>query len=505
MSFWFEDPKFNQKECLERDLTFARGLYIKVALVNSETNEHVVNDIFLGEFPWMTENGTFIYNGTERVVVSQLIRSPGVYFDADVDPSSGRVLASAKVIPDRGAWMEFETRKSDYITLKFNRKRTIPVTILLRAMAAIDDGSGSDLLKTGSDEEILRLFEHVDNNPDHQYILTTIRQEGNLSPRDKRSLAEEALLEFYRKMRPGDPPTMDNARSYLIEQLFDRRRYDLERVGRYKLNQRLGLSTPLRTITKTDLVKLVEHMIKINNGLEQGDDIDHLGNRRVKTVGELIQNKLRIGLRRMERVVKERMSIREAGAMTPIALVNIRPVVAAIREFFGSSQLSQFMDQTNPLAELRHKRTLSALGPGGLRRERAGFDVRDVHHSHYGRICPIETPEGPNIGLIGRLATYGRVNQYGFIETPYRRVIKSLPHQSELLIGQTLRADVTHPDTGEKIAAAGTDDRRSAGEHDCDPAGAGYRDCAICQRRHGIHVGGRRGSLHHRTGQCAAR
>jgi len=456
LSFWFEDPKFNQKECLERDLTFARGLYIKVALVNSETNEHVVNDIFLGEFPWMTENGTFIYNGTERVVVSQLIRSPGVYFDADVDPSSGRVLASSKVIPDRGAWMEFETRKSDYITLKFNRKRTIPVTILLRAMAAIDDGSGSDLLKTGTDEEILRLFEQVDNNPDHQYILTTIRQEGNLSPRDKRSLAEEALLEFYRKMRPGDPPTMDNARSYLIEQLVDRRRYDLERVGRYKLNQRLGLSTPLRTITKADLVKLVEHMIKINNGLSQGDDIDHLGNRRVKTVGELIQNKLRIGLRRMERVVKERMSIREAGAMTPIALVNIRPVVAAIREFFGSSQLSQFMDQTNPLAELRHKRTLSALGPGGLRRERAGFDVRDVHHSHYGRICPIETPEGPNIGLIGRLATYGRVNQYGFIETPYRRVIKSLPNQSELLIGQMLRADVTHPESGEKIAAAGT-------------------------------------------------
>jgi DNA-directed RNA polymerase subunit beta len=457
LSFWFEEPKFNQKECLERDLTFARGLYIKVALVNSETNEHVVNDIFLGEFPWMTENGTFIYNGTERVVVSQLIRSPGVYFDADPDPSSGRALAHAKVIPDRGAWMEFETRKSDYITLKFNRKRTIPVTILLRAMAAIDDGTGSDILKTGTDEEILRLFEHIDNNPDHQYILTTIRQEGNLSPRDKRSLAEEALLEFYRKMRPGDPPTMDNARSYLTEQLFDRRRYDLERVGRYKLNQRLGLTTQVRTITKADMVKLVEHMIKINNGLAQGDDIDHLGNRRVKTVGELIQNKLRIGLRRMERVVKERMSIREAGAMTPIALVNIRPVVAAIREFFGSSQLSQFMDQTNPLAELRHKRTLSALGPGGLRRERAGFDVRDVHHSHYGRICPIETPEGPNIGLIGRLATYGRVNTYGFIETPYRRVVKSMPNTSELLVGQQLRADVADPQSGEKIAVVGTE------------------------------------------------
>ena len=459
LTFWFEDPKFNQQECLERDLTFARGLYIKVALVNRETNEHVVNDIFLGEFPWMTENGTFIYNGTERVVVSQLIRSPGVYFDSDPDISSGRTLAQAKVIPDRGAWMEFETRKSDYITLKFNRKRTIPVTILLRALAAIDDGTGGDLLKTGQDDEILQLFEQIDNNADHQYILTTIRQEGGLEPRDKRSIAEEALLEFYRKMRPGDPPTLDNARSYLQEQLFDRRRYDLERVGRYKLDQRLGVAVPLthRTITKSDLVKVVEHIIRINNGLESVDDIDHLGNRRVKTVGELIQNKLRIGLRRMERVVKERMSIREASAMTPIALVNIRPVVAAIREFFGSSQLSQFMDQTNPLAELRHKRTLSALGPGGLRRERAGFDVRDVHHSHYGRICPIETPEGPNIGLIGRLATYGRVNQYGFIETPYRRVIRSLPNTDRSLIGQMLRQDVADPETGEIIAPANSE------------------------------------------------
>ena len=363
----------------------------------------------------------------------------------------------AKVIPDRGAWMEFETRKSDYITLKFNRKRTIPVTILLRALAAIDDGTGTDILKTGHDDEIMALFEHIDNNPDHQYILTTIRQEGNLGPRDKRSLAEEALLEFYRKMRPGDPPTLDNARSFLTEQLFDRRRYDLERVGRYKLNQKLGVTTPLRTMTKVDLVKVVEHMIKINNGLAREDDIDHLGNRRVKTVGELIQNKLRIGLRRMERVVKERMSIREAGAMTPIALVNIRPVVAAIREFFGSSQLSQFMDQTNPLAELRHKRTLSALGPGGLRRERAGFDVRDVHHSHYGRICPIETPEGPNIGLIGRLATYGRVNTYGFIETPYRKLIKVLPNTDPKLVGQTLKQDVVDPETDDKIAATGTD------------------------------------------------
>ncbi len=457
LNYWFEDPAFDQQECMERDLTYGRGLYINVALVNKRTNEHVVNDIFLGEFPWMTENGTFIYNGTERVVVSQLIRSPGVYFDVDSDPASGRILAQAKMIPDRGAWMEFETRKTDYITLKFNRKRTIPVTILLRALAAIEDETGADVLSSGSDEEILALFKDTDTNPDHPYISTTLRQEGALQPRDRRTIAEEALLEFYRRMRPGDPPTLDNARSYLKDQLFDRRRYDLERVGRYKLNQRLGLEIPqsIRTITKLDLVKLVEHMIRINNGLESADDIDHLGNRRVKTVGELIQNKLRIGLRRMERVVKERMSIRDAEQMTPITLVNIRPVVAAIREFFGSSQLSQFMDQTNPLAELTHKRTLSALGPGGLRRERAGFDVRDVHHSHYGRICPIETPEGPNIGLIGRLATYGKVNPFGFIETPYRKVQRSLAHTDKRLIGCAIRDDVADPSTGEVIVAKG--------------------------------------------------
>ncbi|HET7090844.1 MAG TPA: DNA-directed RNA polymerase subunit beta [Anaerolineae bacterium] len=458
LDYWFEDPAFSQQECMERDLTYGRGLYINVALVNKRTNEHVVNDIFLGEFPWMTENGTFIYNGTERVVVSQLIRSPGVYFDLESDPASGRVLAQAKLIPDRGAWMEFETRKSDYITLKFNRKRTVPVTILLRALAAIKDETGVAVLQAGSDEEILDLFKDVDTNPDHPYILTTLRQEGALQPRERRTIAEEALLEFYRRMRPGDPPTLDNARSYLKDQLFDRRRYDLERVGRYKLNQRLGLQIPhpIRTVTKQDLIKLVEHMIRINNGLEAADDIDHLGNRRVKTVGELIQNKLRIGLRRMERVVKERMSIRDADQMTPVTLVNIRPVVAAIREFFGSSQLSQFMDQTNPLAELTHKRTLSALGPGGLRRERAGFDVRDVHHSHYGRICPIETPEGPNIGLIGRLATYGRVNPFGFIETPYRKVLRGLPHTDERLIGSAVRSDVTDPSTGEIVAPKDT-------------------------------------------------
>ena len=461
LAYHFEEPKYSQKECLERDLTFAKSLHVKVVLLNRETGENLESEIFMGDMPWMTENGTFIINGTERVVVSQLIRSPGVYFDAEEDPSTGRLLAQAKLIPDRGAWMEFETRKSDYLTIKFNRKRTIPVTILLRAMAAVEDGlkGAPPILTTGSDDELMSLFASVDTNPDHHYIETTIRQEPEWPGKDNRTVAQEALIEFYKRMRPGDPPTLDNAREYLVSQLFDPRRYDLERVGRYKLNQRLQLDDFIprthRTVTRYDLVRLVETMIRINNGMDSPDDIDHLGNRRVKTVGELIQNKLRIGLRRMERVVRERMSIRESETLTPVTLINIRPVVAAVREFFGSSQLSQFMDQTNPLAELTHKRTLSALGPGGLRRERAGFDVRDVHHSHYGRICPIETPEGPNIGLIGRLATYGKVNDYGFIETPYRKVLHSLPNQAKLLAGHTLNQDVADAD-GQVVAKAGT-------------------------------------------------
>jgi DNA-directed RNA polymerase subunit beta len=460
LGYRFEEPKYTEAECVERDMTFASPLYVKVALDNRETGEVIVNEIFMGDFPLMTENGTFIINGTERVVVSQLIRSPGVYFGIDEDRTTGRRLANAKLIPDRGAWMEFETRKSDYLTVKFNRKRTIPVTLLLRALAAVDDGSDSDVLSEGSDEELLELFKEVDTQPDHLYIPATLRQEPTWNEDGARSVAEQALIEFYKRMRPGDPPTLDNAREYLESQLFDARRYDLERVGRYKLNQRLGLAIPLtrRAISKADLVKLVERMVLINNNLADADDIDHLGNRRVKTVGELIQNKLRVGLRRMERVVRERMSIRESDGVTPVSLINIRPVVAAIREFFGSSQLSQFMDQTNPLAELTHKRTLSALGPGGLRRERAGFDVRDVHHSHYGRICPIETPEGPNIGLIGRLASYGVVNEFGFIETPYRQVISSVPHDDVgALLGKTLQETLVDPETGQVVAEADTE------------------------------------------------
>ncbi|MBN1285478.1 MAG: DNA-directed RNA polymerase subunit beta, partial [Anaerolineae bacterium] len=391
LEYWFEEPKYDEEICLERDMTFAAPLYVRVALINREAGDEVqTQDIFLGDFPLMTENGTFIINGTERVVVSQLIRSPGVYFAAEEDRVTGRRLATAKLIPDRGAWMEFETRKSDYITIKFNRKRTVPVTVLLRALAAVKDGFVGDrddipVIREGTSGELLALYKDVDNNPDHPYIEATLKQEPDWSTLQRGTLgiAEIALLEFYKRMRPGDPPTLDNAREYLEQQLFDQRRYDLERVGRYKLNQRLRIDDIVprthRTITAFDLVKLVERMIQINNNMADPDDVDHLGNRRVKTVGELIQNKLRIGLRRTERVVRERMSIRESNELTPVNLVNIRPIVAAIREFFGSSQLSQFMDQTNPLAELTHKRTLSALGPGGLTRERAGFEVRDVH------------------------------------------------------------------------------------------------------------------------------
>lgn len=456
LSYRFAEPKHTQQECIDRDLTYAVPLYVDVALVNRETSEIVQQEIFMGDLPLMTENATFIINGTERVIVSQLIRSPGVYFDIEED---GRYrLATAKMIPDRGAWMEFETRKSGYLTLRFNRKRIIPITLFLRALAAVDDELHSDILGSATDEELMALFEEADNDPNHPWILTTIRQEPELDLKEGHTVAEAALVEFYRRMRPGDPATLDNAQEYLISQLFDPQRYNLQRVGRYKLNQRMGLDIPksVRTITKEDLVAFVRRLIHINNGVAGPDDMDHLGNRRVKTVGELVQGKLRIGFVRMERVVKERMSIRDESP-TPVSLINIRPVVAAMREFFGSSQLSQFMEQTNPLSSLTHKRTLSALGPGGLKRERAGFDVRDVHNSHYGRICPIETPEGPNIGLIGRLAAYARVNDLGFIETPYRRVVRVLPHTDAGLAGEILREDLLDPESGDVVAEKGTE------------------------------------------------
>ncbi|NKQ34824.1 MAG: DNA-directed RNA polymerase subunit beta [Chloroflexi bacterium] len=457
LTYWFGEPKYTVEECVERDMSYAAPLHVKAMLYSTDLDQPIVQEIFMGDFPLMTPAGTFIINGTERVVVSQLIRSPGAYFEIQEERTTGRPLAMGKLIPDRGAWMEFETRKTDYITIKFNRKRTVPVTLFLRAMAAIDDGLDDPLIKEGTDEELLALFEDVDTNSEHLYIQGSIEQEPGWDD-PKKTVAQQALIEFYKRMRPGDPPTLDNATQFFREQLYDPRRYDLARVGRYKLNKRLDLNgiVPLehRTITQHDIVRLVKRMVRINNGELGPDDIDHLGNRRVKTVGELLQAKLRVGLRRMERVVRERMSIRDSDSVTPVTLINIRPVVAAVREFFGSSQLSQFMEQANPLAELTHKRTLSALGPGGLRRERAGFEVRDVHHSHYGRICPIETPEGPNIGLIGRLASYGRVNKYGFIETPYRKVKNKLPVGDELL-GHDAFTNIVDPDSGEIIVGAG--------------------------------------------------
>jgi len=450
LGYRIEPPVYTEDDCRERDTTFAAPLYVKVLLYNRETDQPLVQEVYMGDFPMMTPNGTFIINGAERVVVSQLIRSPGAYFTVDEDRATGRQLCMAKLIPDRGAWLEFETGRRDELSVKVDRKRKIPATVLLRAMGQVSDGIDDVEIHEGSDEELLALFESVDNMPDHLYIQSTLE-------RDTTKNAEEALEEFYKRMRPGDPATLDNARSYLEMLLFSPRRYDLGKVGRYKLNRRLGTNPPVvqRILTKRDLIHIVQRIIQVNNGVEDADDIDHLGNRRVKTVGELIANQLRVGFLRMERVVRERMSIRDPEQISPISLINIRPVVAVIREFFGGSQLSQFMQQTNPLDELTHKRTLSALGPGGLRRDRAGFDVRDVHYSHYGRICPIETPEGPNIGLIGRLATYAEVNEYGFIETPYRKVERTAPNDPDKLLGRTLRERVVDTDTGEVIADSG--------------------------------------------------
>jgi DNA-directed RNA polymerase subunit beta len=436
----FGKPKYSEDECRDRDATFAAPLTVRARLTNKETGEIIEKDVFMGDFPLMTKEGTFIINGAERVVVSQLVRSPGVYFTADEDPASGRLLFAAKLIPNRGAWLEFETSNKNLLSVKIDRKRKIPITTLLRAVGFAQD------------HEILAQFADVDTDPDHRYISATL-------DRDPVKTVDDALLELYRKLRPGDPATLENARTLVHNLFFHPRRYDLGGVGRYKLNRKLHLAIAqtTRTLTQEDLVHIIRRMIDMNNGRAKKDDIDHLGNRRVRSVGELIQNQFRVGLLRMERVVKERMSvIQEPGQATPNQLINIRPVVAAMKEFFGGSQLSQFMDQTNPLSEITTKRRLSALGPGGLSRERAGFDVRDVHQSHYGRICPIETPEGPNIGLIGALATYGQINPYGFIETPYRKVFQKLKNTDRTLIGQTLSREVKD-ESGKLIAAAQTE------------------------------------------------
>lgn len=394
------EPKYSVEECKERDVTYAKPLRVKVRLINKETGEVKEQEVFMGDFPQMTEKGTFIINGAERVIVSQLVRSPGVYYAEQLDPS-GKKIYGATIIPNRGAWLEFETDLNDNIYVRVDRTRKLPATVLIRALGY------------GSNGQVLDLF------ADDERIRVTLE-------RDHTESEDEALVEIYKRLRPGEPPTVDSARSLLYTLFFDAKRYDLAHVGRYKLNKKLQVEIPahIRHITKEDIIAAVRKLIRLMQGEGKPDDIDHLGNRRLRSVGELLQNQFRIGLSRMERVVRERMTIQDVDVITPQVLINIRPVVAAIKEFFGSSQLSQFMDQTNPLAELTHKRRLSALGPGGLSRERAGFEVRDVHHSHYGRMCPIETPEGPNIGLIGSLSTYGRINEYGFIETPYRKVDK---------------------------------------------------------------------------------
>jgi len=458
---WHRMPEGDEKErakldqrvcevwCRERDMTFAAPLRVSARLVMLETGEIKEtgpDGIFLGDFPMMTTSGTFIINGAERVIVSQLVRSPGVYFDRTRDPQTDKALTSAKLIPNRGAWLEFETSNRDVISVKVDRKRKMPVTILLRALGY------------ETNDELLALFSDVDTDEERRFIQSTLEKETTKSK-------DEALIELYRRLRPGDPPTRDNAIQMLDNLFFNDRRYDLARVGRYKLNHRLhpddrdtDLETTQRILTNEDLVEIIREIVRLNNGVGEPDDIDHLGNRRIRAVGELIQMHVRTGFQRLERGIRERMTLVDVETVTPQSLISTtRPVMAAVREFFGGSQLSAFMDQTNPLAELTNKRRLSALGPGGLSRDRAGMDVRDVHPSHYGRICPIETPEGPNIGLIGSLATYGKINQYGFIETPYRRVISTIFLDDPVIepVGQVLREDAVVEEGGTVYGAKG--------------------------------------------------
>ena len=400
VGYHLEDAKYTVQECRDRDDTYSAPLQVKVRLINKETGEVKEQEVFMGDFPLMTDKGTFIINGAERVVVNQLVRSSGVYFD-DERTKDGRRLINGSIIPNRGAWIEFEYDKKRIISVRVDRKRKMPSTILFRALGY------------GSDEELIDLL------GDSKVVLDTL-------DRDSTESQDEALIDLYKKLRPGEPPTVDSAKSLIESLFFDPKRYDLAAVGRYKINKKLGLDIDedKKYLDEKDIIETVRYMVRLVHEEEDAyiDDIDHLGNRRLKTVGELLQNQFRIGLSRMERVVRERMTIQDIDVVTPQALMNTRPVVAAIQEFFGSSQLSQFMDQTNPMSELTHKRRLSALGPGGLSRERAGFDVRDVHHSHYGRICPIETPEGPNIGLIGSMGTYAMTNEFGFLMTPYRKI-----------------------------------------------------------------------------------
>ncbi|MGZ4598494.1 MAG: DNA-directed RNA polymerase subunit beta, partial [Oryzihumus sp.] len=410
----FEEQKYSIEECKERDMTYSAPLFVTAEFMNTTTGEIKSQTVFMGDFPLMTERGTFVINGTERVVVSQLVRSPGVYFERTPDKTSDKDVYTAKVIPSRGAWLEFEIDKRDMVGVRVDRKRKQSVTVLLKALG-------------WTEAQILEEF------GDFESMRQTLEK-------DHTAGQDDALLDIYRKLRPGEPPTREAAQTLLDNLYFNPKRYDLAKVGRYKINKKLGLEEPLdaSVLSIEDIVATIKFLVTLHagNATMKGhrdgkevdlrvevDDIDHFGNRRLRNVGELIQNQVRTGLSRMERVVRERMTTQDVEAITPQTLINIRPVVASIKEFFGTSQLSQFMDQNNPLAGLTHKRRLSALGPGGLSRDRAGFEVRDVHSSHYGRMCPIETPEGPNIGLIGSLGTYGRINAFGFVETPYRKVV----------------------------------------------------------------------------------
>uniref|UniRef100_UPI0030F3889D DNA-directed RNA polymerase subunit beta n=1 Tax=Nocardioides sp. GXZ039 TaxID=3136018 RepID=UPI0030F3889D len=414
----FYDPKYSVDECKEKDFTYSAPLYVSAEFTNNDTGEIKGQTVFMGDFPLMTPKGTFVINGTERVVVSQLVRSPGVYFERSADKTSDKDIYTARLIPSRGAWLEFEIDKRDLVGVRLDRKRKQNVTVLLKALQAIAEDTGEDY--------------------DYEAVMADLRQYESIQlteEKDHTQGPDDALLDIYRKLRPGEPPTREAALTLLKNYYFNPKRYDLAKVGRYKINKKLGLTEAFdqQTLTISDIVNAIKYIVALHDGREEveapagpievgPDDIDHFGNRRMRTVGELIQNQLRTGLARMERVVRERMTTQDVEAITPQSLINIRPVVAALKEFFGTSQLSQFMDQTNPIAGLTHKRRLSALGPGGLSRDRAGMEVRDVHPSHYGRMCPIETPEGPNIGLIGSLASYGRINPFGFVETPYRKV-----------------------------------------------------------------------------------
>ncbi|MEA3249806.1 MAG: DNA-directed RNA polymerase subunit beta [Patescibacteria group bacterium] len=429
LDYYLDEPKFDEESAKAKNLTFESPLRVRARLINKRTAETKEQEIYLGDFPLMTDRGTFIINGIERVIVSQLVRSAGVFFT--VENLRGRRHFGAKIIPNRGAWLEMETDSNNVMWVKIDRKRKVAVTSLLRAFGY------------SSDDEIKELFKDVDIHPNIKYIENTLEKD----------IAEDedgGLKEVYKRIRPGDLATVDNARSLIYSMFFNFDRYDLGKVGRYKYAQRFGLDysdddiekPENRILKREDMVTIISELIRLNISQEEPDDVDHLGNRRVRSAGELVQNRLRVGMSRMERIIKDRMSTMDIMTLTPSKLVNARPIIGVIREFFMSSQLSQFMDQTNPLSELEHKRRLSAMGPGGLSRERAGFDVRDVHPTHYGRICPIATPEGPNIGLVGHLASYARINEFGFIETPYRKVISEVPNDGKSAEGEIARGDI---------------------------------------------------------------